>query len=85
MLLHIWNLPNEMTRETVLLQRAVLLQMWNTGLLQQCVGPDLAHFEIFAKILHDCRVLQSPVSGLTSEIHQQVYFSVLINRTISEI
>ena len=87
-LLHIWNLPNEMTRKQSCCSErccsrsgihspvaAVLRQIW--------------HILIFAKILHDSRVpqsLRSQVSGLRL-ISQTLssFFSVFVNVAISEI
>ena len=59
---------------TVLLQRAVLLQIWNTQSCCSGVGPDLAHLEFspnFFLILESCS-LRSQVSLL--RFHQKVFF-----------
>ena len=87
-LLHIWNLPNEMTRKQSCCSErccsrsgihsplaAVLVQIWHT-----CW--------IFAKILHDSRVLQSLRSQVSSALlrfHSKFFSSVLVNLAIPEI
>ena len=51
-----------------------------TAVLLQPLLRRIWHILIFAKILHDSRVLVSLL-----RFHRQVFFAVLINRTISEI
>ena len=72
--------------EAVLLQRAVLLQIWNTQSCCSGAGPDLAHLEISPRF---CMILESSsLSGLRShfwDFTSNFFFSALINRTIPEI
>ena len=72
--------------EAVLLQRAVLLQIWNTQSCCSGAGPDLAHLEISPRF---CMILESSsLSGLRShfwDFTSKFFFSVFINLTISEI